>query len=170
TASYAAQRSKPSIWREAYAAYESVKYFYPYLDGCANFRLETDCAVVVSLHTHRTANDGDALAHFKLGLAELGVKKQMIAHRPGVDQETADWLSRAKERRRPSKARPAAPEMCGLEEAGETIGGDGVVYTVGALTASRRGTTDSADPSEMAPSDCCVSAGPGEGTAGGTDR
>ncbi|KAJ1725959.1 hypothetical protein LPJ61_005520, partial [Coemansia biformis] len=86
------QGSKPSVWREACTAYEAVKYFYPYLDGCANFWLETNCAVVVSLHTHKTTNDGDALAHFKLGLSELGVKKNMIFHRPGVDQQTADWL------------------------------------------------------------------------------
>ncbi|KAJ1717980.1 hypothetical protein LPJ61_006983, partial [Coemansia biformis] len=146
------QGSKPSVWREACAAYEATKHFYPYLDGCANFQLETDCAVVVSLHTHKTTNDGDALAHFKLGLAELGVKKHMIVHRPGVDQQTADWLSRAKERRRPSKARSVAPEMGGLEEAKETIGSDGVVYTVGALMASTRSTTDSADAAEeMAP-------------------
>ncbi|KAJ1732714.1 hypothetical protein LPJ61_001918 [Coemansia biformis] len=147
------QGSKPSIWREACAAYEAIKYFYPYLDGCANFWLETDCAVIVSLHTHKTTNDGDVLAHFKLGLAELGVKKNMIFHCPGVDQQTADWLLQAKERRRPSKACSVAPEMGSLKEAEETIRSNGIVYMVGALMASTRRTVDSTDTAEeMAPS------------------
>ncbi|KAJ1732123.1 hypothetical protein LPJ61_002200 [Coemansia biformis] len=147
------QGTKPSIWHEACAAYEAVKHFYPYLDGCANFQLETDCAIVVSLHTHKTTNDGDALAHFKLGLAELRVKKHMIMHHPGIDQQMADWLSWAREHWHLSKLCSAAPEMGGLEEAEEMISGDGVVYMVGVLMASTRSTVDSTDAAEeMAPS------------------
>ncbi|KAJ1718928.1 hypothetical protein LPJ61_006425, partial [Coemansia biformis] len=86
------QGSKPSIWHEACMAYKAIKYFYLYLDGCANFWLETDCTVIVSLHTHKTTNDSDVLAHFKLGLSELGMKKNMIFHCPGVNQQMADWL------------------------------------------------------------------------------
>ncbi|KAJ1734158.1 hypothetical protein LPJ61_001216 [Coemansia biformis] len=146
------QGSKPSVWRKACTAYEAAKHFYLYLDGCTNFWLETDCAVVVSLHTHKTTNDGDALAHFKLGLAELGMKKHMIMHCPGIDQQMADWLSRAKECRHPSKAPSAAPEMGSLKEAKETIGGDSIVYTVGVLMASTWSTVDSTDAAkEMAP-------------------
>ncbi|KAJ1731951.1 hypothetical protein LPJ61_002278 [Coemansia biformis] len=146
------QGSKLSVWCEACTAYEAAKHFYPYLDGCTNFQLETDCAVVVSLHMHKTTNDGDVLAHFKLGLAELGVKKHMIVHRPGIDQQMADWLSWAKECQCPSKAPSAAPEMGGLKEAEEMIGGNSIVYTVGALMASTQSTADSADAAkEMVP-------------------
>ncbi|KAJ1727569.1 hypothetical protein LPJ61_004502 [Coemansia biformis] len=147
------QGSKPSIWHEACTMYEAAKHFYPYLDGCTNFWLETDCAIVVSLHMHKTTNDSDMLAHFKLGLAELGMKKHMIMHHPGVDQQTADWLSRAKEHWHLSKVCSAAPEMGGLKEAKEMIGSDGIVYTVGALMVSTQSTMDSTDTAEeMAPS------------------
>ncbi|KAJ1721455.1 hypothetical protein LPJ61_006040, partial [Coemansia biformis] len=137
----------------ACAAYKAIKYFYPYLNRCTNFWLETDCAVIVSLHTHKTTNNGDALAHFKLGLSKLGMKKNMIFHCPGIDQQTADWLSWAKECRHLSKACSVAPEMGGLEEAKEMIGSNGIVYTVGALMASTQRTMDSTDiAEEMAPS------------------
>ncbi|KAJ1719323.1 hypothetical protein LPJ61_006330, partial [Coemansia biformis] len=134
-------------------AYKAVKYFYPYLDGCANFQLKTNCTVIVSLHTYKTTNDGDALAHFKLGLAELSMKKHMIVHCPGIDQQTADWLSQAKEHWHPSKVHSVAPEMGSLKEAKETISGNGIVYMVGVLMVSTQSTVDSTDTAkEMAPS------------------
>ncbi|PIA14738.1 DNA/RNA polymerase [Coemansia reversa NRRL 1564] len=80
------QGHKHSTWHEACAVYEAVKYFYPYLDGCINLCIETDCGIVVSLFSHKTTSDTDPLAQFKLGLTELGVKKHMIVHRHGVDQ------------------------------------------------------------------------------------
>ncbi|KAJ1720685.1 hypothetical protein LPJ61_006130, partial [Coemansia biformis] len=138
---------------EACTAYKAVKFFYLYLNGCMNFQLKTGCTVVISLHTHKTTNDGNALAYFKLGLAELGMKKHMVMHCPGIDQLMADWLSWAKECQHLSKACSAVPEMGGLEEAEEMINSDGIVYMVGVLMVSIRSTMDSADAAEeMVPS------------------
>ncbi|KAJ1728368.1 hypothetical protein LPJ61_004068, partial [Coemansia biformis] len=148
------QGSKLSMWHEACATYEAVKFFYPYLDSCMNFHLETDCTVIVSLHMHKMANDSDALVHFKLGLSELGMKQHMITHCPGIDQQMADWLLQAKECWHLSKAYTVVvPEMGGLEEAEEMIGSDSIVYMVCVLTASTWSTMDSIDAAEeMAPS------------------
>ncbi|PIA12762.1 DNA/RNA polymerase [Coemansia reversa NRRL 1564] len=90
------QGRKHSTWYEACTIYEAVKYFYPYLDGCINLRIETNCGTVVSLFSHKATSNADPLVQFKLGLTELGVKKHMIVHRYGVDQQTTDWLSQAK--------------------------------------------------------------------------
>ncbi|KAJ2609419.1 hypothetical protein H4S08_004059 [Coemansia sp. RSA 1365] len=80
-------------------------------------------------HVHYMSDNADPLAQFKLGLTELGVKKYMIVHRKGVDQQTADWLSCAKERLRPNKLPPAeVPDM-----ADTTIGGEDINYVIGAL-------------------------------------
>ncbi|PIA16166.1 DNA/RNA polymerase [Coemansia reversa NRRL 1564] len=114
----------------ACAIYEAVKYFYPYLNGCINLRIETDCGTVVSLFSHKTTSDADPLAQFKLGLTELGVKKYMIVHRRGVNQQIADWLSRAKERVRPDKL----PVTNSLDMADTTISAHDMVYTIGMLT------------------------------------
>ncbi|KAI8320853.1 hypothetical protein GQ54DRAFT_325603 [Martensiomyces pterosporus] len=115
------QGRKHATWREAYAVQEAVKRFYPYLDGCANLRIETDASTVVSLFAHKVENDADPLTHFRLALNEHGVKKHMSVHQPGVSQETADWLSRAKERLRQRKPTPNAPTQ-------------NTVLTVGALS------------------------------------
>ncbi|KAJ1728893.1 hypothetical protein LPJ61_003798, partial [Coemansia biformis] len=145
--------SKLSIWHKACAAYEAIKFFYLYLNGCMNFQLETGCTVVMSLHTHKMTNDSNALAHFKLGLVELSVKKHMIMHCPGINQQMADWLSQAKEHWHPSKACSAVPEMGSLKEAKEMISSNGIVYMVGALMASTWSTMDSTDTAkEMSPS------------------
>ncbi|KAJ2479257.1 hypothetical protein IWW56_003197 [Coemansia sp. RSA 2131] len=53
----------------------------------------------------------------------------MIIHQAGMDQETADWLSFAKEHLRPVKARVLLAQEA-------TIGDDNVEYTVGYLSDS----------------------------------
>ncbi|PIA14075.1 DNA/RNA polymerase [Coemansia reversa NRRL 1564] len=125
------QGRKHSTWHKACAVYEAVKFFYPYLDGCINLWIETDCGTVVSLFSHKALNDADPLAQFKLGLTELGIKKQMIVHCRGVDQQTADWLLWAKERLHPDKLPTSdVPDM-----ADTTIGGgNNVEYVIGVLT------------------------------------
>ncbi|PIA12561.1 hypothetical protein COEREDRAFT_12597 [Coemansia reversa NRRL 1564] len=79
------QGRKHSTWHEACAVYKAIMFFYLYLDGCINLRIETDCGIVVSLFSHKVLNDADPLAQFKLGLTELGVKKQMIVHCHSID-------------------------------------------------------------------------------------
>ncbi|PIA14823.1 DNA/RNA polymerase [Coemansia reversa NRRL 1564] len=144
------QGRKHSTWREACAIYEAVKYFYPYLDGCINLHIETDCGIVVSLFSHKATSDADPLAQFKLGLTKLGVKKHMIVHRRGVDQQTADWLSRAKEQVRPDKL----PVTNSLDMADTTIGAHDMVYTIRMLTMDNEddySTDDKITPPPIAP-------------------
>ncbi|KAJ1892986.1 hypothetical protein LPJ66_006023 [Kickxella alabastrina] len=50
--------------------YEAMKYFYTYLDGCENMRIEMDCSMVVMLLVHKTTNDADPLVQFKLSLSD----------------------------------------------------------------------------------------------------
>ena len=83
--------------------------------------------MVVSLFPPRRAHDGDDLGYFRARLSGLGVKSNMIRHRPGVEQHTADWLSRVKENIRSPRQRRAAATVgtflpvCIEEEAeGET--------------------------------------------------
>ncbi|KAJ2123815.1 hypothetical protein IW147_002244 [Coemansia sp. RSA 720] len=112
-------------WRKVCVVYEAVKYFYPYLDGCVNLRIETDCRMVVSLFVHKVDNDADQLAQFKLALTSMDIKKVMLVHRPGIKQETTDWLLRAKERLWPHKAPKGKADI--------EISGKGVIYTISVL-------------------------------------
>ncbi|KAJ2495598.1 hypothetical protein GGH96_006334, partial [Coemansia sp. RSA 1972] len=139
------QGAKHSTWREVCVVYKAVKYFYPYLDGCVNLRIETDCGTVVSLFAHKTNNDADQLAQFKIALTSMGVKKHMLVHQPSIKQETADWLSRAKERLRPRKV-PRG-------EADIAIGSKDVIYTIRYLSASEDESGDESDSEEEASSE-----------------
>ncbi|KAJ2474827.1 hypothetical protein IWW56_005699 [Coemansia sp. RSA 2131] len=52
--------------------YEAVKHFYPYLDGCANLRIETDCSTIMSMFVYKPEMDADQIVQFWLGLTKLG--------------------------------------------------------------------------------------------------
>ncbi|KAJ1856102.1 hypothetical protein GGF49_002014 [Coemansia sp. RSA 1853] len=124
-------------WRKVCVVYEAVKYFYPYLDGCVNLRIETDCRMVVSLFVHKVDNDADQLAQFKLALTSMDIKKVMLVHRPGIKQETTDWLLRAKERLWPHKAPKGKADI--------EIGGKGVIYTIRYISASESENEDKSE-------------------------
>ncbi|KAJ2373100.1 hypothetical protein IW150_003785, partial [Coemansia sp. RSA 2607] len=64
-----------------------------------------DASVAVSLFEHKTIHDGDNLGRFRAELGSLGVTQDMLKHRAGIDQETADWLSRAKDNMRPKRVK-----------------------------------------------------------------
>ncbi|KAJ2457696.1 hypothetical protein GGF42_002523 [Coemansia sp. RSA 2424] len=76
------QGHRHSTWREAKAVVEMVQYFYPLLDGCA--KLESDASAVIGLFSHKTRDDADDLSRFRAELTSLGVSKDMLVHRPGV--------------------------------------------------------------------------------------
>ncbi|KAJ2495505.1 hypothetical protein GGH96_006364, partial [Coemansia sp. RSA 1972] len=97
------QGAKHLAWHELCAVYEVIKDFNPYLDSCVILRIETDCRTVESLFVHKTNNDADQLAPFKIALTLMGVNKYMLARHLGSKQITADWLSRANEQLRPSE-------------------------------------------------------------------
>ncbi|KAJ2808239.1 hypothetical protein H4R20_000955 [Coemansia guatemalensis] len=129
------QGHKHLTWCEAFVVFEAVKYFYPYLDGCANLCIKTDCCTVVSLFLHKTTSDTDQLAQFKLGLMAYRVKKYMIVHQKGEDQQMADWLLWAKEWLRLDKL----PATDTPDPAETTIGGNDIEYAIGPLSAADPG-------------------------------
>ncbi|KAJ2337421.1 hypothetical protein GGI00_000247 [Coemansia sp. RSA 2681] len=78
------QGHRHSTWREAKAVVEVVQYFYPFLDGCAKLEIESDASAVIGLFSHKTRDDADDLSRFRAELTSLGVSKDMLVHRPGV--------------------------------------------------------------------------------------
>ncbi|KAJ2584322.1 hypothetical protein GGH95_000465 [Coemansia sp. RSA 1836] len=78
------QDHRHSTWREAKAVVEAVQYFYPFLDGCAKLELENDASAVIGLFSHKTRDDADDLSRFRAALTHLGISKDMLVRRPGV--------------------------------------------------------------------------------------
>ncbi|KAJ2332443.1 hypothetical protein GGI00_002786 [Coemansia sp. RSA 2681] len=91
----APQGHRHSTWRKAKVVIEAVQYFYPLLDGCNNLEIESDASAVIGLFSHKTQDDANDLSRFRAELTSLGVSKDMLVRRPGVQQEAADWLSRS---------------------------------------------------------------------------
>ncbi|KAJ2608213.1 hypothetical protein H4S08_004535 [Coemansia sp. RSA 1365] len=97
-----------ATWREAKGLVEVVNHYYSYLDGCVNLQVESDASTVGSLFAHKKQHNGDDLSCFHAELSALGVTKDLLVHRPEVQQQTANWLSHAKENLRPRKGKKVA--------------------------------------------------------------
>ncbi|PIA12518.1 hypothetical protein COEREDRAFT_12671 [Coemansia reversa NRRL 1564] len=120
-------------------ANDDFKHFYAYLDGCVNLRIESDASNVIGLYSHKTNNDGDELSRFRAELTSLGVTREMLVHRPGEQQLTADWLSRARENIRPRKL---SKVPVSVSVGSDSAGSDSNIAVVGA-TESESDSDDS---------------------------
>ncbi|KAJ2809220.1 hypothetical protein H4R20_000284 [Coemansia guatemalensis] len=102
------QGHRHATWREAKGLLEEVNHFYLYLDGCINLQVESDASTVILLFAHKTQHDSDDLSQFRAELSALGVTKDLLVHRPGVEQQMADWLLHAKKNLRQRKGHKVA--------------------------------------------------------------